>query len=57
MEYNKLKTHINQEREGLYSKAQNMMDKVITFKLNIQGALEDLENTVVDEIEKQRHGA
>lgn len=55
MEYQKLANHVQQEREILHSKAQKMMDTVITFKLNIQGSLEDLENMVIDELEKQRN--
>ena len=54
MEYQKLANNVEQEREILHSKAQKMMDTVITFKLNIQGSLEDLENMVIDELEKQR---
>lgn len=54
MEYQKLANNIDQEREILHSKAQKMMDTVITFKLNIQGSLEELENMVIEEVEKQR---
>lgn len=54
MEYQKLANNVDQEREILHSKAQKMMDTVITFKLHIQGSLEDLENMVIDELERQR---
>lgn len=54
MQYKKLVSDVQQEREILHSKAQRMMDTVITLKLNIQGSLGDLENMVVDELEKQR---
>ncbi|ONH69842.1 putative kinetochore protein NDC80 [Cyberlindnera fabianii] len=54
MEYKKLASQVQHEREILHSKAQKMMDTVITFKLNIQGSLEDLENMVVDELEKEK---
>lgn len=53
IEYNNLKAHINQEREILYSKAQQTMDDAITFKLNIQGSLESLETLVVEEIKNK----
>lgn len=54
MQYKKLVSDVQQDREALHSKAQKMMDTVITLKLNIQGSLGDLENMVVDELDKQR---
>ncbi|CEP22584.1 unnamed protein product [Cyberlindnera jadinii] len=54
MQYKKLMSDVQQERELLHSKVQNLIDAVITLKVNIQGSLGDLENLVVDELEKQR---
>ncbi|CCH44774.1 putative kinetochore protein [Wickerhamomyces ciferrii] len=56
MEYQRYLSNIQQEREILHSKAQKMMDDVITFKLNIQNSLDDLEGKTIEEIEKHRNG-
>ncbi|KAH3674176.1 hypothetical protein WICMUC_003418 [Wickerhamomyces mucosus] len=53
LDQEKLIGRIQHERNLLHNKAQKMMDIVITFKLNVQGSLEDLENMVTDELQLQ----
>jgi kinetochore protein NDC80 len=54
MQYKKLVNDIQQERGALHSQARDMMDIVITLKMNIQTQLYELESMVEEELEKQK---